>query len=106
MPPWPGTRALNSANTRAPSAASSPPIPHADNISAGEPVLLATLAGVKKMPTPMMPPIATQAMSNTPSPRRSGPLRTGSGRASSGSGGGEAIEVLGEIDDHGVEREI
>src|SRR5262249_12949730 len=66
-------------------------MPQVANISAGPPARLATFAGVKKMPTPMMPPMTTQATSKTPSSRR---------------WGGESIEVFGEVDDQRVEREV
>src|ERR1041384_1471200 len=90
MPPWPGTAMLSSANTSAPSTASTPPMLQAAITSPGVSTCFATLCGVKKMPTPMMPPTTTQPMSKA--------LRRG--------GGSGAIEMLGEIHQFGVEGEV
>src|SRR5262245_35866619 len=66
MPPCPGTSVLSSANTSAPSTASTPPMAHATITRSALSTRCATLAGVKKMPTPMMPPITTQPTSKGP----------------------------------------
>src|SRR5688572_5790489 len=90
MPPWPGTRMLSCANTRAPSTASAPPMLQAAITWPSVSTAFATLLGVKKMPTPMMPPTTTQPMSKAP--RR-------------GAGGSGAIHVLGQVHQFGVELE-
>ena len=55
----------------APSTATTPPIIHAATMSAEEPTLRATVAGVTKMPEPTMPPITIMVASKRPTRRAS-----------------------------------
>jgi hypothetical protein len=83
QPPARGNVPPSSANVRAPDSAASPPTTHSKRNGPVAGTACATARGVKKIPTPMMPPMTSIVASNGVRRRRS----DAGSRASAGEGG-------------------
>src|SRR5690242_14637092 len=93
-PPASGRWDPSSAYTSAPIKAMTPPSTHASKVSFTDPTRCATIAGLRKMPDPIMPPTTIIVPENTPNvgvypdvgdPLRGGLLRSGIPSGTAGS---------------------
>ena len=75
MPPVSGIAADNSANASAPHMTITPPSTHTPSMNSGSGTRSAMLAGVRKMPPPMVMPMTRPIELHNPSERTSFAMR-------------------------------